>query len=81
MESFDTDTKVAVLQNELKNLSVSLQEFREDSKQQHKEMLKLINEIDSRLSVIEQWKWMVFGGSVVFGYLLSNLKNISGLFS
>ena len=81
MESFDTDTKVAVLQNELKNLSVSLQEFREDSKQQHKEMLKLINEIDSRLSVIEQWKWMVFGGSVVFGYLLSHLKNISGLFS
>ena len=81
MESFDTDTKVAVLQIELKNLSISLQEFREDSKQQHKEMLKLINEIDTRLSVIEQWKWMVFGGSVVFGYLLSNLKNLSGFLS
>ena len=81
MESFDTDTKVAVLQNELKNLSISLQEFRDDSKQQHKEMLVLINEIDTRLSVIEQWRWMVFGGSVVLGYLLSNVKHISGIFS
>lgn len=74
MELFDTDTKVAVLQTEIKNLMQSVQDFRRDSREQHLEMLNQIKGIDERLKIIEKWKWMVIGGSLVVGYLLSHVK-------
>lgn len=74
MELFDTDTKVAVLQTEIKNLMQSVQDFRRDSREQHLEMLNQIKGLDERLKIIEKWKWTVVGGSLVIGYMLSHIK-------
>ena len=72
MELFDTTSRIAVLENQLTNLGAELKEFRQDSKEQHKQMMEKINDIDQRLTVIEKWRWMIIGGSVVIGYLASN---------
>jgi hypothetical protein len=72
MESFDTGAKIAVLENELKNISHEVREHRLDSKEQHKQMMQKIEEIDERLGVIEKWRWMIIGGAVAVGFLLSH---------
>lgn len=72
MELFDTGAKIAVLENELKNLSKEVREHRLDSKEQHKQMMEKIEDIDNRLGIVEKWRWMVVGGAAVLGYLVSH---------
>ena len=73
MELFDTTSRIAVLENQLTNLSSELKEFRQDSKEQHKQMMEKISDIDARLTIIEKWRWMIIGGSVVLGYAASHI--------
>jgi ElaB/YqjD/DUF883 family membrane-anchored ribosome-binding protein len=57
----------------------------ETAKTQHKEIQdeikKDINQIDSRVSSLEQWKWYVIGGAVVVGFLLATVVDLSQLFN
>ena len=57
----------------------------ETSKAQHKEIQDEIkrdlNQIDSRVSSLEQWKWYVIGGAVVVGFLLATVVDLSQLFN
>jgi len=73
MELFDTTSRIAVLESQLTNLVSDLKEFRHDSKEQHKQMMEKISDIDERLTTIEKWRWMIIGGSIVIGYLSSHL--------
>lgn len=73
METFDTSARIAVLENELKNVAKVVQEHREDSKEQHMQMMQKISDIDDRLNVIERWRWMVVGGALALGYVISHL--------
>jgi hypothetical protein len=72
MELFDTTSRIAVLENQLNNLGSELKEFRQDSKEQHKQMMEKIDDIDQRLNTIERWRWMIIGGAAVLGFLLSH---------
>lgn len=72
MELFDTTSRIAVLENQLDNLGNELKNFRQDSKEQHKQMMEKIEEIDKRLLVIERWRWMIVGGACALGYLASH---------
>ena len=76
MELFDTGARIAVVENELKNVTREVQELRLDSKEQHKQMMEKIIEIDKRLGVIEKWRWMVVGGALVLGYVGSHFLKI-----
>lgn len=76
MELFDTTSKIAVLENQLGNVGNELKEFRKDSKEQHKEMMDKINDMDQRLTSLEKWRWMIAGGAVVLGYLMSHIVKI-----
>lgn len=76
MELFDTGARIAVVENELKNVAREVQELRLDSKEQHKQMMDKITEIDKRLGVIEKWRWMVVGGALVLGYVGSHFLKI-----
>ena len=71
MELFDTTSRIAVLENQLTNLGSELKDFRSDSKDQHKQMMEKIDDIDRRLTALEKWKWMVVGGAAVLGWLAS----------
>ena len=72
MELFDTTSRIAVLENQLTNLGSELKEFRHDSKEQHKQMMEKINDIDDRLTVIEKWRWMIIGGAAVLGFMAAH---------
>jgi hypothetical protein len=71
METFDTGARIAVLENELKNIVSELKEHRKDSRDQHAQMMDKITELDKRLQVIERWRWMVVGGAIALGYFVS----------
>lgn len=72
METFDTGARIAVLENEIKNVVQELREHRKDSKDHHVQMMEKITELDKRLQVIERWRWMVVGGAVALGYFVSH---------
>lgn len=73
MEFVDTTARIAVLENEVKNVVEELREIRKEQKEQHQTMLRELNRIEERINSIEKWRWMVIGGSVVVGYMLSHL--------
>ncbi len=73
MENFDTGERIAVLEISVKQLATEIKEHRVDSKEQHNQMMRKIEDIDKRLITIERWKWMVIGGALAVGYLASYL--------
>jgi hypothetical protein len=77
MELFDSTSRIAVLENQLNNIGSELKEFRQDSKEQHKDMMRKIDDIDGRLTAIEKWRWMIIGGSAVIGFLASHLLKLT----
>lgn len=72
MEMFDTNAKIAVLENELKNVASELKEMRLDQKEQHQLMMEKVIDIDKRLMAIEKWRWLLMGGAIVVGYILAH---------
>ena len=72
MEMFDTGARIAVLETQLENLGSELKNFRQDSKEQHRQMMEKITDIDKRLNIIERWRWMIIGGAAALGYMVSH---------
>jgi uncharacterized coiled-coil DUF342 family protein len=73
MEFIDTTARIAVLENEVKNVVEELREIRKEQKEQHAAMMKELNKLEDRINSIEKWRWMVIGGAAVVGYLLAHL--------
>lgn len=73
MEFVDTTSRIAVLENEVKNVVEELREIRKEQKEQHAAMMKELNKLEDRINAIEKWRWMVIGGAAVVGYLLAHL--------
>lgn len=72
MELFDTTSRIAVLENEIKNMATDLRDHRKDSKEHHNAMMEKIENLDRRLQVIERWRWMIIGGSIALGYMAAH---------
>ena len=53
-----------------------LSEMSKDSDTQHNAIVERMNVMDKRINgritVLEQWRWLVVGGAVVAGWILSN---------
>lgn len=78
METFDTNSRIAVLENEIKNIASDIKEIKVDQKEQHDALMKHFVSIEERLSNLEKWRWMVVGGAMVIGFLLSNVSKMIG---
>jgi DNA repair exonuclease SbcCD ATPase subunit len=76
METFDTNSRIAVLENEIKNIASDIKEIKVDQKEQHNALMKHFVSIEERLSNLEKWRWMVVGGAMVIGFLLSNVSKL-----
>ena len=74
MELFDTQSRIAILEHEVKNVSEMMKELRKEQKEQHEAMMKRIDSIDNRIDTLEKWRYMVIGGAIVVGYLLAQLS-------
>lgn len=68
-----------------KRISDLREDMSRDNKEQHSEMLKemknisrrmdeTIERLDSRVTTLERWKWIMMGGAVVIGFLLARLE-------
>lgn len=72
MEQFDTTSRIAVLENEVKNIAADVREIKKEGREQHSLLMQKMDQLDSRLSVIEKWRWMIVGGSIVIGYVIAH---------
>jgi len=71
MEQFDTGARIAVLENEVKNIAKDIKEIRQENKEQHNILMAKMESMDKRLGIVERWRWMVVGGALVVGWLVS----------
>jgi len=76
MEMFDTNSRIAVLENEVKNIASDIKELRAEQKEQHDALMTHFKNIEERLTNLEKWRWMVVGGAAVVGYLISNISKL-----
>lgn len=75
IEMFDqTSSRIAVLENEVKNIASDVKEMRQEQKEQHEILLKKFSTMDNRLSVVEKWRWMLLGAAVVIGYIIAHIR-------
>lgn len=74
MELFDTTSRIAVLENEVKNIAIDVREIRKEQKDQHEAMMNKMSEMENRLVTVERWKWTLLGASAVIGYILAHVK-------
>ena len=81
MELFDTQSRIAILEHEVKNLSELMKELRKDQKEQHEAMMNRIDSIDKRIDILERWRYMVIGGAIVVGYLIAQLVQLAKVMS
>ncbi len=79
MEVTDTLSRIAVLENKVENVVDKLEEIRVENKEQHTALCSKFDNISTRIGVLERWRWMIFGGAIVVGYILAHVK-IENLF-
>jgi len=72
METFDTGARIAVLENEIKNIAEDVKEIRKENKEQHAVLMSKFESFESRIAIIERWRWMVVGGAAPLGYLINH---------
>ena len=73
------------INNDIKELhsriSTNTRELMNLMSEQHKEqteaMLKLKNELQNRVRVLEKWRWLIIGGSIVVGFIIQKMIVLS----
>lgn len=73
MEQFDTTSRIAVLENEVKNIAADVREIKKEGREQHTILMQKMDQLDNRLSIIERWRWMIVGGAAVVGYFIATM--------
>ena len=48
--------------------------------EQHIAMSKKIDAMKDRVDLLERWKWMIVGGAIAVGYLISHINLLDKLF-
>lgn len=48
--------------------------------EQHKVMGEKMDEINKRVTILERWRFMIVGGAIALGYLISHLEIFSKFF-
>jgi hypothetical protein len=74
IEQFDTQSRIAVLENEVRNVVDELKEIRKEQKEQHTCLMIKFDSISNRIQTLEKWRWMIFGGAIVAGYMLAHVR-------
>jgi hypothetical protein len=46
-------------------------------KEQHETLKQTMDNVKTRVGILENWRWMIVGGAIVLGYLVGNLDLIS----
>jgi putative NADH-flavin reductase len=49
-------------------------------KEQHETLKKTMDNVKTRVDVLENWRWMIVGGAVALGYIIGHLEVFGKLF-
>lgn len=74
MEHFDTQARIAVLETKVENIADKLEEMRTEQKEQHAALCVKFDNVSKRITILEKWRWMIFGGAIVVGYLIAHIR-------
>lgn len=74
LEHFDTPSRIAVLENEVKNIASDVKEMRTETKDQLGLLSKKMSYISDRVDILERWRWMIVGAAIVVGYILAHVR-------
>ena len=55
------------------HIDTKIDELAKNDADQHKSMAIKIDDMKSRVDILERWKWMIVGGAIVLGYLMGHL--------
>lgn len=56
----------------MEKLDQKIDELAKSDKEQHTSLKSTMEEVKSRVDVLERWRWMIVGGAIVVGYLLGH---------
>jgi uncharacterized protein YlxW (UPF0749 family) len=56
----------------VEHLDNSINELAKADQEQHTSLKKSMENVQTRVDMLERWKWMIIGGAVVIGYLIGN---------
>jgi predicted RNase H-like nuclease (RuvC/YqgF family) len=50
-------------------------------KDQHEQLKTTMDNVKERVDILEKWRWMIVGGSIVLGYLVAHLDFFVKIFN
>jgi uncharacterized coiled-coil DUF342 family protein len=56
----------------VEHLDNSIKELAKADQEQHTALKESMENVKSRVDLLEKWKWMIIGGAIVIGYLIGN---------
>ena len=74
MEQFDTSARIAVLENEVKNIASDVKDIQKNQKEQYDALCTKMDTMNNRVDVLERWRWMIVGAAMSIGYILAHVK-------
>lgn len=74
MEQFDTTSRIAVLENEVKNIAADVKDIQKMQKEQYDALCYKMDTMSNRVDILERWRWMIVGAAVVIGYILAHVR-------
>jgi len=57
-----------------------IDDLAKSDEEQHNVMSKKIDGMKERIDMLERWKWMIVGGAIAVGYLLSHINILDRIF-
>ena len=72
--ALDTEARIAVLDTQMTNVVDKLEEIRTEQKEMHLTLMDKFEDVTKRITILEKWRWMIFGGAIVVGYILAHVK-------
>ena len=57
-----------------------IDELAKSDKAQHEALKSTMDQVKSRVDILERWRWMIVGGAVVAGYLIAHFELFAKIF-
>ena len=64
----------------VEHLDNSINELAKADQEQHAALKKSMEKVNSRVDLLERWKWMIVGGAIVIGYLVGHADIVTKFF-
>jgi predicted RNase H-like nuclease (RuvC/YqgF family) len=64
----------------VEHLDKSIGELAKADQEQHSQLKSSMDNVKTRVDILERWRWMIVGGAIVLGYIIGNLDVLAKIF-